>query len=43
MKKATLAVPVDAVLDSGVQRTVFVERGAGVFDPEPCRKNEEEG
>jgi hypothetical protein len=42
MKKATLAVPVDAVLDSGVKQTFFVEWGAGVFDPEPFWNNEEE-
>ena len=29
----TITVPVDAVIDSGVQRTVFVERAAGVFEP----------
>jgi membrane fusion protein, copper/silver efflux system len=26
-------VPVEAVLDSGVRKTVFVERGPGVFEP----------
>jgi membrane fusion protein, copper/silver efflux system len=30
---AALAVPVEAVLDSGVKKTVFVERSAGVFEP----------
>ena len=29
----TLAVPVDAVLDSGSSRIVFVERGEGFFEP----------
>jgi membrane fusion protein, copper/silver efflux system len=29
----TIAVPVDAVLDSGVKKTVFVERAAGMFEP----------
>lgn len=29
----TIAVPVDAVLDSGRKKTVFVERGDGVFEP----------
>ena len=29
----TIAVPVDAVLDSGVKKTVFVERAAGTFEP----------
>ena len=30
---AAIAVPADAVLDSGVQKTVFVERGNGYFEP----------
>jgi Cu(I)/Ag(I) efflux system membrane fusion protein len=30
---ATIAVPGDAVLDSGLRKTVFVERGAGFFEP----------
>ena len=30
---ATIAVPVGAVLDSGLKKTVFVERGAGLFEP----------
>jgi membrane fusion protein, copper/silver efflux system len=29
----TLVVPADAVLDSGLKKTVFVERGNGVFSP----------
>jgi Cu(I)/Ag(I) efflux system membrane fusion protein len=29
----TIAVPVDAVLDSGLKKTVFVERANGVFEP----------
>jgi membrane fusion protein, copper/silver efflux system len=29
----SIAVPVDAVLDSGLKKTVFVERSAGVFEP----------
>jgi Cu(I)/Ag(I) efflux system membrane fusion protein len=29
----TIAVPVDSVLDSGLKKTVFVERGEGVFEP----------
>ena len=29
----TITVPVDAVLDSGLKKTVFVERGTGVFEP----------
>jgi YHS domain-containing protein len=29
----TIAVPVDAVLDSGPKKTVFVERGEGFFEP----------
>jgi Cu(I)/Ag(I) efflux system membrane fusion protein len=29
----TIAVPVDAVLDSGLKKRVFVERGDGVFEP----------
>jgi YHS domain-containing protein len=28
-----MAVPVDAVLDSGLRKTVFVDRGNGVFEP----------
>ena len=28
-----VTVPVDAVVDSGLRRTVFVETGAGVFEP----------
>jgi Cu(I)/Ag(I) efflux system membrane fusion protein len=30
---ATLVVPADAVVDSGLTKTVFVERGAGNFVP----------
>ena len=30
---ATISVPVDAVLDSGLKKTVFVERGDGYFEP----------
>ena len=30
---SAIAVPVEAVLDSGVKKTVFVERSAGVFEP----------
>jgi RND family efflux transporter MFP subunit len=29
----TLNVPVDAVLDSGLKKTVFVDRGGGFFEP----------
>ncbi len=29
----TIAVPVEAVLDSGLKKTVFVDRGEGVFEP----------
>lgn len=29
----TLVVPADAVLDSGLRKTVFVERATGVFEP----------
>ncbi len=29
----TIAVPVDAVLDSGLKKTVFVDRGEGLFEP----------
>jgi len=28
-----IAVPVDAILDSGLKKTVFVDRGNGVFEP----------
>ena len=30
---ATLVVPADAIVDSGLNKTVFVERGAGNFVP----------
>ena len=30
---ATVSVPVDAVLDSGLKKTVFIERGNGYFEP----------
>lgn len=30
---ATITVPVESVLDSGLRKTVFVERGEGVFEP----------
>jgi Cu(I)/Ag(I) efflux system membrane fusion protein len=30
---ATIAVPVDAVLDTGLKKTVFVEHGEGFFEP----------
>jgi len=30
---STIAVPVDAVLDSGLKKTVFVEHGEGFFEP----------
>jgi RND family efflux transporter MFP subunit len=33
----TIAVPVDAVLDSGLRKTVFIERGDGVFEPRQVR------
>jgi membrane fusion protein, copper/silver efflux system len=29
----TIAVPASAILDGGVRKTVFVERGTGVFEP----------
>ena len=32
---ATVAVPSDAVLDSGLEKTVFVDLGNGVFEPRP--------
>jgi Cu(I)/Ag(I) efflux system membrane fusion protein len=32
-----IVVPVDAILDSGVRKTVFVERGEGVFEPREVR------
>jgi membrane fusion protein, copper/silver efflux system len=28
-----IAVPVDAVIDEGLKKTVFIERAAGVFEP----------
>jgi Cu(I)/Ag(I) efflux system membrane fusion protein len=30
---ATLVVPADAIVDSGLRKTVFVDRGNGVFEP----------
>jgi Cu(I)/Ag(I) efflux system membrane fusion protein len=30
---AAVTVPIDAVLDSGLKKTVFVERGHGLFEP----------
>jgi len=33
--QATLTVPADAVVDSGRQKTVFVGRGNGYFEPRP--------
>jgi len=30
-----IAVPVDAIVDEGLKKTVFVERAAGVFEPRP--------
>jgi membrane fusion protein, copper/silver efflux system len=30
---ATISVPVEAVLDSGLKKTVFVDRGEGFFEP----------
>jgi len=30
-----IAVPVDAVVDEGLKKIVFVERGAGMFEPRP--------
>jgi RND family efflux transporter MFP subunit len=32
---ATLAVPADAIVDSGIRKTVFVDRGNGYFEPRP--------
>jgi len=32
-RPAALTVPVDAVVDGGVRKTVFVEKGDGVFEP----------
>jgi membrane fusion protein, copper/silver efflux system len=29
----TISVPADAILDSGLQKTVFVDRGNGYFEP----------
>ena len=31
--EATVAVPTDAILDSGLRKTVFVDRGGGFFEP----------
>ena len=32
-RPASLTLPVDAVVDTGLRRTVFVEKGEGVFEP----------
>jgi RND family efflux transporter MFP subunit len=32
-RPSTIAVSVDAILDSGVKKTIFVERGEGYFEP----------
>ena len=32
-----ITIPVDAVLDSGLKKTVFVDRGEGVFEPRPVQ------
>ncbi len=32
---AASTVPADAVLDSGMKKTVFVDRGNGFFEPRP--------
>ncbi len=31
----SLAVPVDAVIDTGLRKTVFIDRGNGYFEPRP--------
>jgi len=31
--RSVIAIPADAIIDSGFRRTVFVERSAGVFEP----------
>jgi membrane fusion protein, copper/silver efflux system len=36
-RPAAIVVPADAVLDSGMQRTVFVLRGEGLFEPRPVK------
>lgn len=33
-RPAALTVPVDAIVDSGLRRTVFVERGDGIYAPQ---------
>ncbi|MBK9519406.1 MAG: hypothetical protein IPO09_19115 [Anaeromyxobacter sp.] len=36
-RPAALTVPVDAIVDSGLRRTVFVERGDGIYAPQAIR------
>ena len=36
-KPATINVPVDAIMDSGLKQTVFVDRGNGYFEPRPVK------
>jgi membrane fusion protein, copper/silver efflux system len=40
---STMSVPADAVLDSGIRKTVFVDRGAGVFEPRRVETGERLG
>jgi len=37
--EATLSVPRDAILDTGLKRTVFVDRGGGFFEPGRLRRD----
>ncbi len=34
---AAVTVPADAVIESGIRQTVFVERGVGLFEPRPVQ------
>ena len=38
--RARVTVPVDAVLDSGLRKTVFVDRGDGYLEPRPVETGE---
>ena len=40
---ATLAVPTDAVLDTGLKKTVFVDRGGGRWESPFSRKPNDNG
>jgi len=40
---AAFSVPVDAIVDAGLQKVVFVERAPGQFEPRPIETGPEHG